>query len=77
MPRLPPKLIRFVVSVSVEKELRADALITFDEAFTAVAEEFGDGYAWWWSVAQAAKSLPYRGIGAVLRFAELLVRFVS
>lgn len=74
LPRLPPKLTRFIIVCSVDKKYRKDALIAFDEAYVDMVGEFGITFAIWWSWQQAIRSIPYKMIVLALPAAGIALK---
>lgn len=70
----PPKLARFLVWVSTEKEMREDILIAFDEMHHRTACEFGVTYAYVYSTFQGIRSVPYRVPSILLKVLAAIAR---
>lgn len=72
----PPKLARFLVWLSTEKETREDMLVAFDEMHYRAVSEFGPGYAYLYSMLQGIRSVPYRAPSILLKLAAVIMRIV-
>ena len=69
MARRANKVIRYIVWCTADREYRNDLIAAFEERFEEVYNEFGAGYAHWWSVSQAIRSMPYGLIAKAVRWA--------